>query len=54
MMATSRTHPERIPNTQDVISIIKNSGRSYVLISLTPYLYMVSRYFVAVIRGMKV
>ncbi|WP_158214679.1 MULTISPECIES: hypothetical protein [unclassified Prevotella] len=53
-MATSRTHPERIPNIKNVISIIKNRGRSCAHISLTPYLYMIPRFFVAVIHGVEV
>ena len=50
----SRTHPERIPNIKNVISIIKNRGRSCAHISLTPYLYMIPRFFVAVIHGVEV
>ena len=53
-MATSRTHPERIPNIKNVISIIKNRGRSCAYISLTPYLYIIPRFFVAVIHGVEV
>ena len=53
-MATSRTHPEHIPNIKNVISIIKNRGRSCAHISLTPYLYMIPRFFVAVIHGVEV
>ena len=50
----SRTHPEHIPNIKNVISIIKNRGRSCAHISLTPYLYMIPRFFVAVIHGVEV